>query len=430
LKQQLLVIALAALVGLHGCSRFVPISNDSEPQPVAEEPDVAATKTQTSATSVLPGLVALEVDWLLEADLEPAETPVWATEQARVPVAQRFGASGAELGAEVLVNTTTADYQRHPAAAISDAGFIVAWDSYVAAGEQIVARHFAADGAPVSGEVVISDTAGVHTLPAIARSADGGHAVVWESAGMPGGLGADVAIRCFNGSGAAIGASQRVNVTLPGKQGRPGVATDGKGLYLVVWESIVGDSDVLARRFDSTTCAPVGGELDMHGVSTAQQSHPSVTATADGFAVVWQSEGQDGDGFGIFGQLVTAAGGTMSAEQQLNTSTDNSQTRPRIARSPAGQLVVVWETQGYIETVVNSTLSTTGFEEADGGAIKVQAFDQNLQPLGPDYVANLTVAGDQHQPAVAATAEGVIVVWTGPDQDGDGTGIVARRLGY
>ena len=56
---------------------------------------------------------------------------------------------------------------------------------------------------------------------------------------------------------------------------------------------------------------------------------PSVAMDADGDAViVWQSAGQDGSGYGIYGQRFNAAGAKVGGEFQINTYTTNGQRYP------------------------------------------------------------------------------------------------------
>ena len=54
---------------------------------------------------------------------------------------------------------------------------------------------------------------------------------------------------------------------------------------------------------------PLGHELQAHVYSTSNQRRPSTAELgALGFVVVWQSNGQDGDGDGVFARRFSAAG--------------------------------------------------------------------------------------------------------------------------
>ena len=57
---------------------------------------------------------------------------------------------------------------------------------------------------------------------------------------------------------------------------------------------------------------PIGPAFLVNSYTTGDQTLPSLAADATGaFVVVWQSYGQDGGGWGIFGQRHDTAGGGM-----------------------------------------------------------------------------------------------------------------------
>lgn len=80
--------------------------------------------------------------------------------------------------------------------------------------------------------------------------------------------------------------------------------------------------------------APVGTEFQVNAHTTANQAYPTVSADADGdFVVVWQSTGQDGSNYGVFGRRVTANGIPLGGEFQVNFYTTGSQFAPSVATS-------------------------------------------------------------------------------------------------
>ena len=65
------------------------------------------------------------------------------------------------------------------------------------------------------------------------------------------------------------------------------------------------------------------------------------------FAVIWTSDGQDGDGAGIYMRRFNADGTAIDAMDVLvNDTTQGNQTRPTIAANDAGQIVIAWQTEG------------------------------------------------------------------------------------
>ena len=78
-----------------------------------------------------------------------------------------------------------------------------------------------------------------------------------------------------------------------------------------------------------------------------RQDHSDVAIDANGdFTVVWESYGQDGSRWGIFGQRFDHTGAKVGGEFQVNTYTNAQQVDPKIAMDPAGDFVVTWSSFG------------------------------------------------------------------------------------
>ncbi|MCB0684626.1 MAG: hypothetical protein KDC32_27475, partial [Saprospiraceae bacterium] len=71
--------------------------------------------------------------------------------------------------------------------------------------------------------------------------------------------------------------------------------------------------------------------------------YPDVALDADGdLVIVWQSLGQDGDGFGVYGQRYDNTGAVQGGEFLVNTTTANNQLSPRVGMDASGNFVAVW----------------------------------------------------------------------------------------
>jgi hypothetical protein len=83
---------------------------------------------------------------------------------------------------------------------------------------------------------------------------------------------------------------------------------DGRDGFVVVWSSFATEDDanggIAGRRFDKTD-RPRGGEFRVNASTPGQQADPAIAAAPDG-SFLWESAGQDGDGWGIFGRLSLA----------------------------------------------------------------------------------------------------------------------------
>jgi hypothetical protein len=185
---------------------------------------------------------------------------------------RRYSGSGAELGGEMLVNTTTADNQLEPALAVApDGTFVVIWASYEQSGYDIRGRSFDAVGAAAGPDFKISLTNENRQYnPSVAAVAGGDFAVAWDSVGA--GAGFEVFGRLVSRLGNGIGEEFRVNTPDLGPQSSPSAASGQSGDFLVVWSgSGPGDgSGVFGGRFSIALATP------------SQTPTPSSTPTAPG----------------------------------------------------------------------------------------------------------------------------------------------------
>jgi hypothetical protein len=102
--------------------------------------------------------------------------------------AQRFNASDVAVGSETRVNSHTVDDQSIPeVTALVDGGYIITWVSASQNGSvwDIYAQRFDGSGAAVGSELrVNTTTSGFQTAPAVSGLANGGYVVTWQSAGQ------------------------------------------------------------------------------------------------------------------------------------------------------------------------------------------------------------------------------------------------------
>ena len=74
------------------------------------------------------------------------------------------------------------------------------------------------------------------------------------------------------------------------------------------------------------TPIPTGTDTQVNTYTSGDQIYSSVTALNDGgFVVTWSSDGQDGSGYGIYGQRYAADGTPVGSEFRANTYTSSDQ---------------------------------------------------------------------------------------------------------
>jgi hypothetical protein len=304
--------------------------------------------------------------------------------------AQRYGNGLATtpVGSEFRVNTYTTANQFFPEAASDQAGnFVVVWQSegQDGSGPGVFGQRFLNSGVPSGAEFRVNTFTGLAQGRPDVSSDNAGFVVVWESAGQDG---SDYGIfgQRYTITGVPLGGEFRVNTYTTGPQRAPAVAY-GNGDFVVTWESESADDHLLgirAQRY-SGTGVPLGGEFRVNTYTTGNQRSPAVGDVYYGeLGIVWQSEGQDGSGEGIFGQRYTAAGSPAGPEFRANTYTLGNQSAPEVNVSGAS-MVVLWQSE---------------LQDGSAAGIYSQKYWGGF-PAMPELRVNVTTQGPQTGPAMA-----------------------------
>jgi hypothetical protein len=259
--------------------------------------------------------------------------------------ARRFDSAGNPLAAEFQVNTYTTGGQTFPKLAMRAGGeFVVVWSSGVqdANTPGIFGQRFDAAGGRVGVEFEVNDYGtGDQLVPAVFLRPDASFIVTWNSNGQDGNLFGAFGRR-FDSSGTAVGGDFQINAYTTNNQINPSLAVDSSGGFVAAWSSLQGGfHDVIARRF-SSTATPLASEFIVNTYTPEDQTLPVILATGGGsFVVVWNSELQDGDFYGVFARELSSQGQPRGGEVQVNTTTVNTQRAPR-AVATGQRLVVTW----------------------------------------------------------------------------------------
>ena len=376
---------------------------------------------------------------------------------------------------EFQVNQYATGDQYYPAVAtLSDGRFVVTWDTEGkdGSGKAVVARVYSAQADPEGDEFVVNTyTDGDQAVPELLGLADGRFLAVWQSTGQDGSY-HGIFGQLFNVDGGKQGGEFQANTYVQDTQAGASSAMVNNGGFLVTWDGGHAQDGsgygVFGQMYDGVG-AKNGGEFQINTFFSDSQMHSSLAALpGGGFISSWMSKGQDGDGFGVFAQVSEADGSKKGNEFQLNSHTDGDQDYPRIGVFADGRFVSVWESDGQDgdgwgvfaqrheatgadlgeEFQVNSlsagdqrgpvvaTLAADRFVavwsgEGSGDDIGLhgQLFDSAGAKIGQPFVVNGQVSGWQSGTALSVFANGsFIVAWTSDGQDGDGRGIFAQRF--
>jgi hypothetical protein len=149
--------------------------------------------------------------------------------------------------------------------------------------------------------------------------------------------------------GQAVGSEFQINTQTTSSQRRPSVAADASGGFVVAWSSLYQDASswgIFGQRYDDTG-GTLGSEFRVNSYTTSSQRFSSAASDASGnFVVVWMGYGQDGSGYGVFGQRYDSAGGTQEEEFQINSHTTSDQESPSVGATGTNQFIVAWQSDG------------------------------------------------------------------------------------
>ncbi len=151
----------------------------------------------------------------------------------------------------------------------------------------------------------------------------------------------------------------------------------------------------------------------VNNYTTGAQFNPDMASSSDTehALIVWESDGQDGDGSGIYGRLVGEDGTFLSSEFQINSTTTNNQSEPAVAWN-GSRYLVVWSSEQ-----VNYGKLVTNY------GIMGQFFDNDGAAIGSEFLISNDAAHDHTAPDVASDGTDFIVIAHADSK------VVARKVG-
>ncbi len=337
--------------------------------------------------------------------------------------ARKYDSTGTPIATEFGVNTNTSGDQRYPSGDTdSDSNLMIVWQSpgdywdgvgYSTLGVCILRFDSSGISWNPTEQQVNDQTAGDQFDPVIAVASNSKHVVIWTDSGLDG-SGNGIFGKLFNQMGKRI-LSFQANTYVTGSQSQPAIAMSDSGDFVVTWNSYGQDGaegGIYGQRFSSGGSLR-GSEFRVNTYTSGDQNSPSVAVHSSGtFMVVWSSYGQDGDGYGVFGQRYDDAGTPLGLEFQVNSHVIGDQVKPCVSPGSNGSFLVTWSSQS----------AGSGFD------VYAQQFDSNGSPIGPEFRVNSHVPGDQMDAVISADSLGnYVVAWSSADQDGDGLGIFCQR---
>lgn len=347
------------------------------------------------------------------------EAGVGGTDTSGCILGQRYDSSGARVGNEFQINSSTTYWQWGADIGTDAAGnFVVVWASPHAGGYggnfDIFGQRYLANGSAIGNEFPVSSyNTGLQEYPAVAVAPGGEFVVTWQSDKPSTDDRTGIRARRFGADATPIGSDFPVNTFTTEHQRWPAIAIDDDGDFVVVWQGDdSGGSDTdpvnptksISGQLFASDGSLIGGEFQVNTYTTDHQYHPSVAMASDGdFLVVWDSRGSHGPdtNSSIQGQRFAADGTPLGSEFQVNSYITGSQEYADVAMASDGAFAVVWASTG-----------STGPDV--GWSVQMRRLSADGMLVGQDFQVNSYTSGTQYHPAVSTTpSKEIVVVWQG-----------------
>lgn len=202
----------------------------------------------------------------------------------------------------------------------------------------------------------------------------------------------------------------------PGASAAVAATGEGRG-FVAVWSD---GGNVLARFFDpdglAHTEAPV--VLTSHADAIVRGAHVAWDGAAA--VVAWDAVAEESPDTGtlLAGRFLPPNGTPESTPVVLAEAPAGSTGVPDVAIRDDGTIAAAWHDCG------------AGSDDS-GCGIRMRMLDPDGVSLGEPFIANTTTAGDQREPAIAASRDAFIVTWTDHSATGldtSGSAVRARAV--
>ena len=264
-------------------------------------------------------------------------------------IGQIFINNGTKVGDQFQISSNTgfSRYFNNPSVTtLKNNNFIVVWDYefgriYI----QIVTDIGTTVGTSISINIPGNTPGNSPSSPLVTSLANGNFVVVWHyNNGQY-----DIYAQIFYNNGSTLGVQFLVNTYTTSNQQNPSVISASNSDFTIVWESQGQESSyfgIYGQIFTSSG-SKKGNELRISTYIISNQNNPSIALLMnDNYVVTWQSDSQDGNGYGVYGQILDSSGIRIGNEFKMNSYTNSNQQNPTVSPLINTNFVVVWMSNG------------------------------------------------------------------------------------
>lgn len=243
---------------------------------------------------------------------------------------------GGEFTAPVNATTRNAQFASANATNASGTSIVVWTDTFSSTDRDIRAQRFTASGARLGSEIIVASSSLDEGEPSVAINSQGNFVVAWRQRLANGDT--NVLARRFSASGSSLGANISVGVGTFAESD-PQVAIDSSGGFAVAYTRNTNNNnpDVFAKRYNSAGSLTAVTSV---ATGTRAENHPSIAMTPDGrFTVAWEEAFSTTDHDIKLAQF-SSSGARLTSKTV--TSSSVNETDPSLSVDNFNNAVVAW----------------------------------------------------------------------------------------
>jgi hypothetical protein len=337
--------------------------------------------------------------------------------------ARLFDFSGNPLTDEFQVNSTTFLDQDYPNVDMaSDGSFVITWRGEEPVSPRpskrmydIFAQRFDADGSKIGDEFrVNTTTTNIQEQPNVGIADDGSLVIIWKSfhADQTG----DIFFQRYAADGTPQGTETQANTYFFQRQEYPDIFMQPNGNFVLCWRGF--DSGIKTRIFNANG-VPLVDEIQVDTFTQGSSARPKIAGipNSSSFMIAWSNSVVDGSYSGVLAQRFFASGAKNGAEFIVNTTTEGVQNYPSLDVFPDSSFVIAYDSYGHDEP--GGTRSGIYF--------KYYSSPENIL-IDETLANNFIFDNQQHNQILVLNNDLFSIAWNSAIQDADSSSGVFAKI--